>query len=137
MSYKFQKMTSEIWDGISENIPDSLRKSAIAQGWPEVVLLEGLVVSESSRNWLCRSPNMMRDRHARWFMFHLNEKSYCFRIIGIADPVLEFFEYQPLVEDYDEFKTEFLKAFAIYSLHELGGRGFPASNFPEIAGGAK
>lgn len=135
MNYGMKKMTLEIWEDVSSKISESLRKRAIAQGWPEVVLSEGIAVNDSGDSWLCRSPNFTGELMSRWFMFHLEGETYCFKIVGVTDPRLEFFHPVPTLQTIGDFKKNFMKAFAVYGLYGLGeSNHFTQPTIPDIEG---
>ena len=119
MEYKLEQLTEAAWTGVAAQLPEMWRITAERQGWPEVAVEGGIAFSEGRESWLCRAPVFIREGSYRWYFFHFESESYCFRIESPSNPKIEFFRSAPRFEVYEGLKAALVSAFAAYGFYGL------------------
>ncbi|MBB3294422.1 hypothetical protein FHT39_003060 [Mitsuaria sp. BK045] len=119
MGYKLEQMTEAIWVKVARQLPEMWRNIAERQGWPSVAIDGGIAFSEGRNSWLCRSPVFIRDISSRWYFFHFENESYCFRIESPSSPQIEFVRCSPRFDIYERLKSALASAFEEYGFYGL------------------
>lgn len=93
--------------------------AAAKQGWPEVILGEGIAFNEARNSWICRSPVLIRNGSFAWYLFHLEGETYCFRVMSPSMPAVEFVHFEPAHDIRPVVQLAIADAFSAYGFFGL------------------